>query len=397
MANSLWVDKHRPRDVSEVAGSKKSIEEIRSWIGSWKKGKGLFLHGPTGTGKGMIVELIAEELGSLLFKLDASDQRKTKDLESVTSDSKNQALFHKSKIILIDEVDGVSSRDRGAVGSITKLIKDSSFPIILIANNPWKPKLKPLRNYCKFIKFTRVPVPSIAKKLAEICKKEEININDDVLKNLARWSQGDLRSAITDLQVISQGKKEINENDLESLGYRERENTIFNIMPTIFNSGNINSTRKAIYNASTDPDEVFWWVETNLPKHLGSAENTARAYDILSKADILRKAVTVKQNWRLKGFMVDLLSSISLFTERKRGYIAYIPPERIIRLGRTKIKRAMMKTICRKIGEVTHTSSRRAQKDILPYLMLMLKNKPNDIMTYFDLEESEIDFLKQAN
>jgi len=400
MEHILWTDKHMPQTINEMAGCKKVTEEIREWLGSWESGRALLLHGPTGTGKGLVVELLARELGLLLFRLDASDQRKSKDLESLVLSSKNKVLFHKGKIILLDEVDGISGRDRGAIGMITKLIKTSNFPTILIANNPWKPKLRPLRNYCKFIKFTKVPVPSIAKRLTEICDQEKISIKGDILKNLARWSQGDLRSAITDLQIISLGKEEIDEKDLESLGYRERQNTIFNILPTIFHSGSINTTRKAIYNTDTDPDEIFWWVETNLLSHLDSAENTAKAFDVLSKADIFRNAVITRQNWRLKGFMVDLLSGLSLFTTQDRhGFVAYKPPERIIRLGRTKIKRAILKSMYRKIGDATHTSNKVAKRDILPYLKAMSrsKNNVNDITDYFDLTEEEADFLKMGS
>jgi replication factor C large subunit len=398
MEHILWTDKYRPKNPDEIAGGKKPITEIEEWLSAWKKGRGLLLHGPTGTGKGMSVEMIAEEIGYHLFKLDASDNRKSASIDSLLPHSKSVALFHKGKIILIDEVDSVSSRDRGAIGSIAKLIKESDCPVILIANDHRKPKLKPLKNCCTYVKFTRVPTQSIANRLADICKDEGIGVKGDVLKNLARWSQGDMRSAITDLHILSHGKKEIGDSDLEILGYRERENPLYNIIPTILHSGNIGATRNAIYNSDTDPDEIFWWIETNLPAEISSTEKRAQAYDILSKANILRNAVFTRQNWRLKGFMVDLLSGISLFTDPQRhGFVSYKPPQRFITLGRTKFKRALKQSACRKIGDVTHTSGRRAKSDILPYLTLIANNAKNknieEMAEYFDLNEEEAGLL----
>ncbi len=369
----LWTDKYKPKNTGEIRGHKKVINDVKEWLGSWKAGKALLLYGPTGTGKNVIVETVANETGLMLLKVDASDKRKSADIESLIVDSKNTTLFHKGKIIILDEIDGLSRGDRGAVTAITRLIKNSGCPVILIANDPWKPKLKPLRSCCKFVKLTRVPAPSVASGLSEICRQEKISITGDVIKSLARWSQGDMRSAITDLQIICQGKTELKQEDMEILGYRERQSPIYSIMPTIFHSGNINTARKVIYGSDTDPDEIFWWVETNLPNEL-EMSGTEKAYSLLSKADILRNKVILFQNWRLKGFMVDLLSGISLFTNRdKHGFVAYKPPQRIIQLGRTKMKRVVLKSLCRKIGSVTHTSAKRTRKDILPYLRIAVK------------------------
>ena len=52
-------------------------------------------------------------------------------------------------------------------------------------------------------------------------------------------SEGDLRSAINDLETLARDKKEITLKDLESLGNREREMNIFDVLKIILKSSNL--------------------------------------------------------------------------------------------------------------------------------------------------------------
>jgi replication factor C large subunit len=376
----LWVDKYKPWEISGLLGQPKALQETKDFLSEWERGKALFVHGPPGVGKTLAVELLARERKHVLLQLNASDTRNAKGIEGFFGNaSVSKALFHKGKIMLIDEVDGIPAADRGAVASIVRIIKDSRFPVILIANDPWKSKLLPLRNHCKLLRFNRIHSASIEKRLKEICKEEGIETEGDALKNLARWSQGDLRSAISDLQIVAYGKKALQDSDLQILGYRERESNIFNILPTVFHSRSMGAAKKAIQNVDKDPDEVFLWVETNLPNELRTPENMQRGYEILSRADIFRNRVLKQQNWRFKGFMVDLLSGLSLFrSEEKHSFSPYQPPQRIAMMGRSKQRRAMMDSLCDRLGSFTHSSKRSVKRDYLPYLKIILKKRKRE-------------------
>lgn len=373
----LWVDKYKPDNILNLLGQPKAMGEVSAFIREWEPGKAMLIHGPTGVGKTLSVELLAREKKHLLLQLNASDTRNSKGIEDFLShSSRSKALFHDGKIILIDEVDGISSRDRGAAASIVKIIKNSRFPVFLIANDPWNPKLLPLRSYCSLVRFNRVHSASIEKRLKGICREEGIEAEEGVLKSLARWSQGDLRSAISDLQIIAYGKTALKESDLKILGYRERETNIFNVLPTIFHSRSMAASKKAIQNVDKDPDEMFLWIETNLPSELRTAENMQKGYDILSKADLFRSRISRQQNWRFRGFMVDMMSGVSLFrSDEKHGFTPYQPPQRIRMLGRSKQKRAMMNALCTRLGEFAHTSKRTVKRDYLPYFKIILKKQ----------------------
>lgn len=53
----------------------------------------------------------------------------------------------------MDEVDGISSGDKGGVSSIINLIKTTMVPIICICNDRMSKKIKSLREACLEIRF----------------------------------------------------------------------------------------------------------------------------------------------------------------------------------------------------------------------------------------------------
>ncbi len=362
----LWVDKYKPVTAKEILSQGTAVSEVLRWLEAWKPGKALLLAGPSGTGKTLIAEVMAKERGWLLSQINASDERNSEAIEKALSEaSKDRTLFHSGKIILIDEVDGIAGSDRGGVGAIAKIIKASRFPVILAANDPYLPKLQPLRLSSKIVKLSKIDARSIEKRLREICDKEGIKAEGDVLKNLARWSSGDMRSAITDLQMLCEDRKEINEKDFEALGFRERETNIFVVLPTVFRSKNINAARKAISGCDKDADEIFWWVENNIPQEF-EGEALANALDMLSKADLFRSKVSQQQNWRFRMHMADMLAGISLAGETTHAYVAYRPPDRFALLSRLKFKKAEMGALYVKLSAYTHSPQKIVKNEYLP-------------------------------
>ncbi len=388
---NLWTEKYKPGSTKDILSQDRVVQEVTRWLETWRPGdKALLLYGPPGTGKTLIPEVIAKEKNWFLMQINASDERNANSIDLALSEvSKNISLFHSGKIILIDEVDGISSSDRGGIKSIIKIIRESRFPVILTANNPYIPKLQSLRNYCKFVKLSKVNVKSIEKRLREICEREGIEVDGGVLKNLARWSSGDVRSAITDLQMVCEGKDKISEKDLEALGYRERETSIFSILPTIFRSKNLNAAKNAIQNCDKDPDEIFWWVENNLPYEFTDPDSLAKAYDILSRADLFRQRVSRQQNWRFKLFMIDTLAGISFAGEPSRSFVSYQSPDRFAVLSRLKRKRNEMAGVFAKLSAYTHSSEKVVKNYYLPYLKIILSRKKKDDKEGVELTEEE--------
>ncbi len=235
-----WTKKYLPKNSSEIQAQKKQVDAIKTFITQFRfaKKKALLLYGPPGCGKTSSVHAIAKELDKELIEVNASDTRTADTIEqTIGQASKNASFFHKGKVILVDEVDGISGmQDRGGIPAIAKIIENTKFPIILTANDPYDKKFTPLRKVCEMIEFDTLSYVSIHVFLKKICDAEAISCDDNDLKSLARRAGGDLRGAITDLQTISTGTKKIVRESFEELGERQQAESIMNALMKILKS-----------------------------------------------------------------------------------------------------------------------------------------------------------------
>jgi len=394
----VWTIKYKPENLKEFVNQQEAVDTFLKWMKTWKQSKALLLYGSPGTGKTALVEAYAKENNLEFIEMNASDFRTKSDIESVIGQSMSQmSLFKRSKIFLIDEIDGIAGReDLGGVGAIIKIIKESRYPCVLTANNAYDSKLRTLRQYCQLVQFKKIHIFDIEKRLKQICEKEKIKTDEEVLRQLAKRSDGDLRSAINDLETIAQGKQFIEQNDLEVLGYRERETNIFDALKMIFKTKSALAAKLSINNIDKDPEEIFWWIENNITAEYEDPEEIAKAFDALSKADLFRNRVSSRQNWRLKGYMIDLMTG-GVATAKKemyRKFTRYQYPQNIMMLGRTKGARAEQKELLKKLSSQLHCSTRKLKIYYLPYFKIILKKPYKEFMDSLNLTKDEIQLLK---
>lgn len=93
----------------------------------------------------------------------------------------------------MDEVDGVGSGDRGGITALCAIIKDTKTPIICICNDRQSRKLGSLVNMCLDLKFMKPTEQMVVKRIQMICKRENLEIDTPVLKQLIESSGNDLR------------------------------------------------------------------------------------------------------------------------------------------------------------------------------------------------------------
>jgi replication factor C large subunit len=395
-----FVQKYKPKNLKEFVNQKEAVDVFLKWINKWKPGsKALLFHGIPGVGKTALIEAYTGEKSFEFIEMNASDFRSAQQIQEVLGQSMKQSpLFKKSKIFLIDEIDGIAGReDLGGVGAVIKIVKESRFPVILTANDPWNQRLRTLREYCDLVEFKKISIWDIERRLKEICEKEKIKFDQEVLKQLARESKGDLRSAINDLESISQGKKTIVASDAEQIGFREREINIFEVMRNIFKTKNALAAKLTVGDSDKDPDEIFWWIENNITNEYEKPEEIARAFDLLSKADIFRQRISSRQNWRLKAYMIDLMSA-GVATAKKemyRKFTRYQYPRNIMILGRTKKGRAVAKGVLGKISTQLHCSTRKTREEFLPFIRVMIKNPSfkREFIQKFEIEKDDLKTL----
>jgi len=402
MTNMPWTEKYRPKTISEIIGQASSAILVRDWVKNFKAGKresakaeprALLLTGPVGSGKTSLVKAIAGELNYELVDTNASEFRKKDQIEEkIGNASKQQSLLQTNgKLILVDEVDGVhGNSDRGGMAALGRIIDKSAFPIILTATDKWNRKLSTLRKKCKGVDLRKVDIRSEAKKLEEIAQAEGLEVEEGVIAEIARRSEGDFRAAINDLEAIS-GKKKVTMQDLKMLGNRDKIKSIFDTMLAIYKSKDPEVIMKAVWDCDKSPDEIMLWLVETIPKEYEKSGEIAEAFDKLSRADVFRGRIPHSQAWTLMSYSNELMAlGTAMAKEQKYSkFTKYMPPTYLMRMGRTRASRAMRKQVAEKIGEKLHCSRKRAVEQF-PYFKILLKKK---MELGFELEEDEIKFL----
>ena len=371
-----WPQKYAPKNLKEFVNQKEALEIFLKWIKTWKPGKkALMFYGPPGTGKTALIEAYSKEKNLDFIEMNASDYRSASQIREVLGQSmKQKSLFGRGKIFLLDEIDGIAgAEDKGGVAEIIKIIQESAFPIIFTCNNPWDPKLRALRNYCQLVEFKKIHVFDIEKRLKQICEKEGIEVEKEVLRELAKRAEGDLRAAINDLETIARGRKKITLEDLKVLGNREIEASIFDALKTIFKTKSALAAKLSISNVDKDPEEIFWWIEHNISQEYEKPEEIARAFEILSKADLFRQRVVKRQDWSLKKYMIDLMTAgvANAKKEMYKKFTKYQYPSKLIVLGKTKVERKEEKEKLLELSKKLHCSTKKIKSEFLPYFKFL--------------------------
>ncbi len=390
-----------PSSLTEILGQKRAVEELRKFMFSFskKKKKAAFIYGPTGSGKTSAIYALAKELNYEVMEVNASDIRNKEQLEkTVGMAMKTKSFFFKGKIILLDEIDGLSGHeDRGGITTIASMILKTHFPMILTAINPFDKKLSSIRKKTVMIEFEPLEHKYIYDILKKVCSTENIKYEDSVLKALARRSGGDARAAINDLQSLTVKDRTLDKTDLETLGEREKMENIIQALVKVLKSKDASLAITAFDNVEEDIGKRFLWLEENIPKEYRKAQDLQRAFDMLSKADVYRGRIRRWQYWRFLVY-VNALMTAGVATSKKERYkefINYKPTERLLKYYIANMRYAKRKCIAEKIAEKTHGSVNGVIKDVLPYVKHMIKNGNNKLVEYFELDKDEVAWLKK--
>lgn len=219
--SSMWVEKYRPTKISSIINQKEIVGSLRSLLKNTSEMPHLLFSGSAGVGKTTTALCLAREIlgdswREYTLELNASDER---GINMVRERVKKFARFSgldtniPFKLVILDEADEMTS---DAQTALRRIIEDTSkhCRFIMIANNISK-IIEPLQSRCAVFKFTRISEEDVVSHLEEICKKEKIKYNENGLKTLYLYSEGDMRHSINMLQATA-SVGTINEENVKS-------------------------------------------------------------------------------------------------------------------------------------------------------------------------------------
>lgn len=389
-----WISKYAPQDSTAVV--QPNVVRVKKFLSDFRseKRKALFLYGPPGSCKSSTVYALAKELNLEVIETNASDARTKDKLNAVVGAAMvQQSLFMRGKVILIDEVDGLSgTKDRGAPGEIAKLIDKSAFPVVLTANDAHHSKLKALRKKAVMVEFAPLTTEQIQKVLERICSIENITYEPNQLRTIARRSGGDMRAAINDVQsVVADGK--VDAERFASIGERNQTEELKSALLKVFKTTDPDIALRAYDSVAENYDKIAPWVEENVPYEYTVAEDLARAFDSISRADIFKRRIMRRQHWRFLTYISMHLSAgvATAKTQKLRKPIEYKETRRFLKMWMAKVKYGKRNTIAERLSESLHCSKSKVLTESLPYLKLLAKS---DALAGLDLDKDEIAWLR---
>ncbi|MEX0932831.1 MAG: replication factor C large subunit [Candidatus Pacearchaeota archaeon] len=397
-----WVEKYRPTRFEDIRGQDEALQKIKKFVGEFNLGKltktkkkAMILHGPPGVGKTTIAHVIAKETNSEIFELNASDLRNKSRLDEVLKPAiQQQSLIKKSKLILVDEADGISGyTDYGGISELIKIIEDTTYPVIITANDIWDKKLAPLRKKAELVQLKGLDYRTTKEIMIDILRKENNFIKNEILTKLAINAKGDLRAAINDLQTEAADLNQDPQSEYKS--ERNKESDIFNVLRTVLKGKPGKETLNLFDSVKMNLDEIMLWIEKNIPLEYQGRE-LARAIDLISKADVFRGRIYKQQYWRFLVYQNIFLSyGVSASKDQNKNapmtFTSYKKPDRILKIWMSNQKNAKKKSIAKKYSRYVHVGEKRALREFS-----MIKNflKNPQVQKEIRLDQDEIEYLK---
>ncbi|KAJ8525178.1 hypothetical protein ON010_g15937 [Phytophthora cinnamomi] len=286
--------------------------------------KTVLLSGPPGIGKTTIANLVARECGFECTELNASDTRSKKMLQTGLKDvlgtqalqfgvptGKSKEKMHLARrVIIMDEVDGMSGGDRGGTAELIQLIKKSKTPIICICNDRQSQKVRSLANHSFDLRMRRPTKIQIGKRLMEIGLKEGLHIEKNAIEEAADRCGNDIRQLLTQMQRWRLTTTKITYADMVNPSSQHNKDESLRLNPfsatqQIFQRDLSFDARNEAYFVDYDLMPLMIqenYIQSIMNNRTSSDENleaAMHASEFISESDLLNTYVRVEQRWDL--------------------------------------------------------------------------------------------------
>ena len=237
--------KYRPNNFDELVGQETVKTLLKDSIINNKISHAYIFSGPRGTGKTSTAKIFAKAINcqnningnpccccgfcenfknsSDIYEIDAASNTGVDQIREIIDNVKLTPINSKYKIYIIDEVHMLSTSAFNAL--LLTLEEPPSHVIFILATTNIEAVPITILSRCQRLDFKKIDDEDIFNQLKNISKKENIDIEDDAIKEIALYSEGGLRDALSILDQISKLNRHISYDDvLNNLGSISTDN-----------------------------------------------------------------------------------------------------------------------------------------------------------------------------
>ena len=225
MSYQALYRKYRPSTLEDVIGQDVVIKILKNAIINNKICHAYMFSGPRGIGKTSIAKILAKTVNCLnldngdacgkcenclsisnnsnpdIIEIDAASNNGVDEIREIKSKINLVPNQLKYKVYIIDEVHMLSI---GAFNALLKTLEEPPEHVIFILATTDLHKVPvTIISRCQCLEFHRISCDDITKRLKYISDKENINIDDNVLKRIAELSDGGMRDAVGMLDKLN--------------------------------------------------------------------------------------------------------------------------------------------------------------------------------------------------
>ncbi|ARF09303.1 replication factor C small subunit [Catovirus CTV1] len=223
-----WIEKYRPKKTEELILNETLLKKINKII-SDKEMPNLIITGIPGIGKTTTIKCIVSRLygkyvKDAVLELNASDDRGIRAVQdTITSFCKKklelnngeEKIYADHKIVILDEADNMTPKAQISISSLMEKYHNTTR--FAFTCNSSADIIESIQSRCNIMRYMRLTNDQVLNRLKFICDKESVEYEENALTTIAMISQGDVRSAINNLQLVYNCYKEVLEEHIYTI------------------------------------------------------------------------------------------------------------------------------------------------------------------------------------
>ena len=198
--NSLWVEKYRPRKLTEYVGNEHLKQKVSDYLQSGDVPHLLFF-GKAGTGKTTLAKLIVNSINCDYIIINASDENNVDTVRNKVKGFASTIGFKDMKVIILDEFDYMTPNAQAILRNLMETF--SKHCRFILTCNYVEKVIDPIQSRCQTFQIVPPSKKEVAVQISQILGKEGVGFRPKDLVPIIDSSYPDIRKIINTCQLNS--------------------------------------------------------------------------------------------------------------------------------------------------------------------------------------------------